>query len=356
MTSPFVPSSFMYGDLPQGGQIVPMIVAGRNPSNTVDTQYAAGYLWLSSLNQFQIVAGVPVYGSGNLYYQAGTSAGVPNWVLLADLAGPVEVVLGTANQITVVTAAGTATISLPAAIITPGSLTTTTSLAATTTVTAGTGITATTGNIVASTGNITATLGNIASSAGSVSAATTLSAGTTITAGTGITATTGNIAASSGNVSASGTVTGGTGVTATTGNITASSGNVSASGSVTGGTSVTATTGNITATNGNIVLGTAGNKQVYTSVATTTTAGANSAGTVTLVGGTATIATTAIAAGSKVRLTRQSVGATGANPLGLLSIGTITAGVSFVINAWSSTDATALAATDVSSIFWEVVN
>ncbi len=127
-------------------------------------------------------------------------------------------------------------------------------------------------------------------------------------------------------------------------------------GSVTSNTTVTATLGNITATNGNIVRGTAGNKDVYSSVATTTTAGANSAGKVTLVGGTATISTTAVTASSIIRLTRQGVGATGANPLGLLSVGTISAGVSFIINAWSATDATALAATDVSSIGWEIVN
>ncbi len=110
------------------------------------------------------------------------------------------------------------------------------------------------------------------------------------------------------------------------------------------GTTLTATLGNITATNGNIVKGTAGNKDVYTSLATSATAGANSAGTVTLVGGTATIATTAVTA------------ATGANPMGLLSIGTITASTSFVIRSVDETDATALVATDVSVVFWEIVN
>lgn len=143
--------------------------------------------------------------------------GAGNWIQIADADGPVESVLGTANQITVSTTGGVATVSLPSAIIAPGSLTTTTTLAAGTTVTAGTGITATTGNIVASTGNITSTLGS-------------MSAATTVTAGTGITATTGNIAASSGNVSASGTVTGGTGVIATTGNVTASAGNLVSAG------------------------------------------------------------------------------------------------------------------------------
>jgi hypothetical protein len=119
---------------------------------------------------------------------------------------------------------------------------------------------------------------------------------------------------------------------------------------------MTATLGDITATNGNIVKGTAGNKDVYTNVASTTTAGANSAGTVTLVGGTATISTTAVTASSLIRIYRQSVGATGAAATGNLSIGTITAATSFVINSVSAADATALAATDVSVVFWEIVN
>ena len=186
-------------------------------------------------------------------------------------------------------------------------------------------------------GTITWSLPAAITAPGSLTTTTTLAAGTTLTAGTGITATTGNIVAS-------------------TGNITSTLGSVAAATTVTAGTSITATLGNITATNGNIVRGTAGNKDVYTSVATTTTAGANSAGTVTLVGGTATVSTTAIAAGSKLRLTRQGIGATGAAALGLLSVGTITAGVSFIINSVDQADATALQASDVSSIFWEIVN
>lgn len=131
---------------------------------------------------------------------------------------------------------------------------------------------------------------------------------------------------------------------------------VNSTGLMTAGTGLTATTGAITATNGNFVKGTAGNKDVYSSVATNATAGANSAGTVTLVGGTATVATTAVTANSLIRLYRQSIGATGAAALGLISRGTITAGVSFVINAVQAADATALQATDVSVVFWEIVN
>lgn len=181
---------------------------------------------------------------------------------------------------------------------------------------------------------------------GSVTAAT----GLTVTAGgAGITGTT-NINTTGAAVTSIGT--GGTGAT----NIGNATGNTAVTGSLTATTTLTATLGDITATNGNLVLGTAGNKIISTSVASTTTAGANSFGTVTLVGGTATVATTAVTASSIIMLTRQGVGSTGANPLGLLSVGTITAATSFVINAWSRTDATALQASDVSSIGWMIIN
>lgn len=155
-------------------------------------------------------------------------------------------------------------------------------------------------------------------------------------------------------------------VTGTANQITASptTGNVilsipvafAAPGSITATTSITATLGNITATNGNIVRGTAGNKDVYSSVATTTAAGANSAGTVALAGGTATVSTTAVTANSQIRLYRQGIGATGAAALGILTLGTVTAGTSFVINSVQAADATALQASDVSVIGWEIVN
>ncbi len=121
-------------------------------------------------------------------------------------------------------------------------------------------------------------------------------------------------------------------------------GNFAASGSV------TATLGAITATNGNLVLGTAGNKL---SIAT----GANaSVGTATLVGGTITVNTTAVTASSIIHLTRQSIGATGAAALGVLTVGTVVAGTSFVINAVQAADATALQASDVSVIGWTIIN
>jgi hypothetical protein len=158
-------------------------------------------------------------------------------------------------------------------------------------------------------------------------------------------------AASSLGVASTGTVLAGA-----TGADPAFTASPSVTGSVTAGTTLTATLGAITATNGNLVLGTAGNKILSTSVASTITAGANSFGKVTLVGGTATVSTTAVTASSIIFMTRQGVGATGAAALGELSVGTISAGASFIINAWSSTDATSLQASDVSSIGWMIVN
>lgn len=118
--------------------------------------------------------------------------------------------------------------------------------------------------------------------------------------------------------------------------------------------SITATSGAITATNGNLVLGTAGNKIVSTSVGSGTAAGANSFGTVTLTSGTATVATTAVTANSIIILSRMSVGASTA--LGILTVGTVTAGTSFVISAATqATPGTPLAA-DASVIGWMIIN
>jgi hypothetical protein len=98
----------------------------------------------------------------------------------------------------------------------------------------------------------------------------------------------------------------------------------------------------------NLVLGNAGNRIQYTS-------GANAAtGTATLVAGTVTVSTTAVTANSKIKLTRASIGATGAAATGNLVIGTVTAGVSFVINSVQAADATALQASDVSTVTWEI--
>ena len=66
-------------------------------------------------------------------------------------------------------------------------------------------------------------------------------------------------------------------------------------------------------------------------------------GTATLVGGTVTVTTAAVAAGSKILLSRQATGGTA----GHLSVGTITAGTSFVINSSSGTD--------TSTVYWRIM-
>jgi hypothetical protein len=288
----------------------PPIISTRAPATT-DTRYPLGQSWVNK-------------STSTAYQLVSVAAGSATWVLLGSSSGAVDSVLGTANQITVSTAGNVATASLPAAITAPGSLTTTTTLAAGTTLTAGTGLTVTTGNATVATGNITSTLGSV-------------TAGTTVTAGTGLSVTTGN-------------------ATVAAGNIAATLGSVSAGTSVTAGTTLTATLGAITATNGNVVLGTAGNKILSTSVGTTSAAGANSFGSVALSGGTVTVSTTSVTTNSLIQIWRQSIGATGAAALGMLTVGTIVNATSFVINAVQAADATALQASDVSVIGWTIIN
>jgi len=159
MTSPFIPNSFTYGDAPQGGAVMPMVIAGRDPSDTIDKQYDAGYLWLSAIN---------LGGSGLLFYQAGNQAGTPTWTVSSSAAGALNtlsdgstVVLpsggnialtGTVNQITTTSSGPSHEIvfSLPTTLIAPGSI------ASTTTITAATGLTVSAGG-AAITGNSTVT-------------------------------------------------------------------------------------------------------------------------------------------------------------------------------------------------------
>ncbi len=247
---------------------------------------------------------------------AGTNPVVPSATGSVTMAG-------TASQITTTGGLNTLTFSIPAAFIAPGSIVSTTSIVA--------------GTSLAST--------------------TTMVVGTTLTATGGLTTLAALTQAGTASINASGAAvttigTGGTGAV----NIGNATGNTAVTGSLTASTSLTATLGAITATNGNLVLGTAGNKILSTSVGAAAAAGANSFGTVTLIGGTETVATTAVTASSIIILTRQSVGATGANDLGILSVGTIVAGTSFVINAWTVTNATALQTDDVSVIGWMIIN
>lgn len=128
-SSPFVPSSFTYGDLPYGGSLTPIILANRVPTST--DIYPQSYLWLSDQT---------LGGNGALYYQSGFTSGAPNWVLISQ-AG--------AGVFTTVTASGNITSTAGNISATAGS------------VSAGTTLTASLGNITATNGNLSlATAGN----------------------------------------------------------------------------------------------------------------------------------------------------------------------------------------------------
>ncbi len=323
----------------------------------LDTSAATSYMWPGSGDWIALGSGT----AGAIVTLTGDSGGA-----ISPVGGNIDI-LGTANEITTTGTAGTITLTLPSAIIAPGSIVATTSLESTTSTTVGDALTVTTGGILVSGGDI---INSHSSAAADVTIEVTNSDNTSGSSRSGVEIATGG--ASSGDPYLSFQISGVGASTMTMGldnsasdlfvisNSTAlgtsNALTLSQAGALTATTTLTATLGAITATNGNLVLGTAGNKIMSTSVASTTTAGANSFGTVTLVGGTATISTTAVTASSIIFLTRQGVGATGAAALGELSVGTIVANTSFVINAWSQADATALAATDVSSIGWTIVN
>lgn len=99
------------------------------------------------------------------------------------------------------------------------------------------------------------------------------------------------------------------------------------------------TSGSITATNGNLTLGTAGNKL---NIATGTNASVGKSAAMTA--GSITISTTAVTASSIIFLTHANIGGT----VGELSVGTIVAGTSFVINSSSGSD--------TSTVNWLIIN
>lgn len=346
----------------------PDLQLATRPPTSADKAYVKGTLWLDTSASTAWMWP----GSGNwIALGSGTAGAVVT--LTADSGGALSPtagnmnILGTANQITTAGAVSTITLSIPAIFIAPGSI------EAVTTLTVGTGATITDGGILVSGGDI---INSHSDAAADVTIEVTNSDNTSGSSRAGVEIATGG--ASSGDPYLSFQISGvgastmsmgldnsasdlfvisNSGSLGTSNALTLSqAGALNATTSITAGTTLTATLGNITATNGNLVLNTAGNKLVSTSVGASAAAGANSFGTVTLVGGTVTVSTTSVTASSIIFLTRQSVGATGAAALGHLSVGTITAATSFVINAWSAADATALQASDVSVIGWMIVN
>jgi hypothetical protein len=112
----------------------PMYLTSAPTSQTIYAPYG-----VVQVGQIAIVPAVGVWIALNLI---STSTGITvNWVQLASSSGDILAIVGTTNQVTATTAAGTTTLTLPATVVAPGSL------ASTTTLTAGTGLTVTTGGI-----------------------------------------------------------------------------------------------------------------------------------------------------------------------------------------------------------------
>lgn len=102
-------------------------------------------------------------------------------------------------------------------------------------------------------------------------------------------------------------------------------------------------TGNVTVTSGDVIVATAGKGLKIKE-------GSNARmGTATLVSGTVTVSNTSVTASSRILLSRYSAGASTA--LGILSVGTVAASTSFIINALKEADAT-VQTNDVSVVHW----
>ena len=311
-----------------------LINASRAPT-AQDANYKVGTLWVDSVDGSAYIL-VLVVGQTATWDEIGAGVSTIATINTNAPIGGNYTLAGTAAQIAVAQSAGTSTFSLtgpytPATYTAHGVL-------------IGEGAAAVQATAAGTTGQV------LIGATGANPAFGALGVNSGLTAH-GVLLGEGNSAIAATAVGATGTLLAGS-----TGADPAFTASPSVSGSVTAGTTLTATLGNITATNGNLVLGTAGNKIISTSVATTTVAGANSFGSVTLVGGTATIATSAVTANSLIHIWRQSVGATGAAALGMLSVGVITPATNFTINAWEPADATTLQASDVSVIGWMIVN
>lgn len=109
---------------------------------------------------------------------------------------------------------------------------------------------------------------------------------------------------------------------------------------------VAGTDGDRTITDGDLIIATAGNGLQIKE-------GSNARmGSSTLVSGTVTVANTSVTANTVIFLTRGAIGAS--SEAGVLSVGTVTASTSFVINALDPTDAS-VATGDVSVVNWLLI-
>lgn len=302
MTSPFIPSPFIYGDIPGGGQASVIVVATTAPTIS-QNQQQPGTFWLNP----------EPAGSGNLYYLAGFLSGVPQWELISTGSGSVVSVTGTANQILASPTTGAVVLSLigpytPATYTAHGVL-------------IGEG----TSSIVATAAG---TAGQVLTSGGASADPTwtTATFPSTATAGALIAATATNVIGQIADVAVGQLLTsGGVGV------IPAYTASPSVTGSITAGTTITATSGAITATNGNFVASAVGTGIVLNSAQASGVA----ASPVVVNGrsGRATFTTVSIAAAADLTLTLTNSAITALTTEVMLSMSGATTGSALSIKS-----------------------
>jgi hypothetical protein len=357
------------------------IIAKRAPTSG-DTGYDLGQQWVDKIN-------------GNVYVLSSVAAGAADWELLggsssslstltADSGGALSPtggninILGTASQITTTGSGSTITLSIPNAAIVPGSMVVTTTLSS-----AGATTLATTGASVNTFGNATgATSVTITSGTGGIALASTGTGDITLDSDDTLlidadgvlelnssagAISIGNDADSQNiNIGTAGTRTVSVGSAAATlavlgavdinvsgaANTNIGTG-LGSTGIVTIGntTGTTLVVGDITVVGGGEVRGNLTLQQNAAQLRIKGGAVTDFIGQATLVLGTVTVSNTNIAAADEIFVTRSSIN--GASALGVFEA-TISAGVSFTINARKTSDAT-VETNDISVVDYVII-
>lgn len=110
MTSPFIPCPFQYNDAPNGGSVIPTIIADRDPGD--NDKLDIGYGWINQVAQTSFTltgytSGIPVWTSGGNAEATTSSFGIVQLATLAELQGgsaPAGAYVPTANDVATVIA------------------------------------------------------------------------------------------------------------------------------------------------------------------------------------------------------------------------------------------------------------
>lgn len=110
MTSPFIPCPFQYNDAPNGGSVIPTIIADRDPGD--NDKLDIGYGWINQVAKTSFTltgytSGIPVWTSGGNAEATTSSFGIVQLATLAELQGgsaPAGAYVPTANDVATVIA------------------------------------------------------------------------------------------------------------------------------------------------------------------------------------------------------------------------------------------------------------